>query len=54
MAYICPKDGKCLKCEHYRLDPEDRRFACFVKQDEERERNNIRERIARFRQNKMH
>lgn len=50
MAYICPKDGKCRKCEHYRLDPEDHRLACFVKQDEERERiYNIRERIARFR-----
>lgn len=42
MAYICPYDGKCQGCEHYRLDPENRRYACFVKQDEEKKQKQNR------------
>ena len=34
MAYICTKDEKCQKCEHYRFDPGEGRYACFAEQDE--------------------
>lgn len=34
MAYICTKDEKCQKCEHYRFDPDEGRYACFVERDE--------------------
>ena len=34
MAYICTKAKKCQECEHYRLDVEEDRYACFAEQDE--------------------
>lgn len=34
MACICTKKIQCKQCEHYRLDEEQGRMACFLEQDQ--------------------
>ena len=34
MAYICTKKCGCRSCEHFRLDEEEGRMACFAEIDE--------------------
>lgn len=36
MAYICTKAKKCQECEHYRIEPEEGRYACFAERDEKK------------------